>query len=121
ALTTAVLAFIRQAGKVPVLCTDAPGFIVNRVARHYYLEGLKLAEQGMADFETIDAVLESSGFKMGPFRLMDLIGNDINLAVTRSLYEACGKPLRFQPSFIQEDMVKAGSLGKKTGKGYYNY
>mgnify|MGYP002380690886 CR=1 FL=1 len=120
-VTTAVLAFLRKAGKVPVLCSDAPGFVVNRVARHYYLEALKLAEQGMSDFETIDAVLESAGFKMGPFRLMDLIGNDINLAVTQSLYEACGKPLRFKPSFIQEDMVRAGSLGRKTGKGYYNY
>ena len=120
-ITTAVLSFLRKAGKVPVLCKDAPGFIVNRVARHYYLEALKLAEKNLADYETIDAVLESAGFKMGPFRLMDLIGNDINLAVTQSLYEACGKPLRFTPSFIQEDLVKAGNLGRKTGKGYYNY
>lgn len=120
-VTETVCALIRRTGKIPVVCKDAPGFIVNRVARPYYLEALKLAEQGMGDFETIDSILEATGFKMGPFRLMDLIGNDINLAVTRSLYEACGRPARFEPSVIQERMVKTGDLGKKTGEGYYKY
>ena len=120
-ITDAVYTLTKQFGKTPVICKDAPGFIVNRVARHYYLEGLKLAENAAADFETIDAVLEASGFKMGPFRLMDLIGNDINFAVTTSLYEACGKPARFTPSPIQEEKVKSGKLGRKTGEGYYKY
>lgn len=108
-------------GKTPVICKDAPGFIVNRVARHYYLEALKVAEEGLADFETIDSLLEATGFKMGPFRLMDLIGNDINYAVTTSLYEACGRPERFKPSPIQGMKVEQGDLGRKTGKGYYTY
>lgn len=120
-ITDTVYTLTKQFGKIPVICKDAPGFIVNRVARHYYLEALKLAELGIADFETIDAVLEAAGFKMGPFRLMDLIGNDINFAVTTSLYEACGLPVRFKPSPIQEAKVKTGELGKKTGKGYYSY
>lgn len=120
-VTDTIYNLTKQFGKIPVICKDAPGFIVNRVARHYYLEALKLAELGIADFETMDAVLEATGFKMGPFRLMDLIGNDINFAVTTSLYEACGKPVRFTPSPIQEAKVKAGELGRKTGKGYYNY
>jgi 3-hydroxybutyryl-CoA dehydrogenase len=108
-------------GKIPVICRDSPGFIVNRVARQYYLEALKLAELGIADVETIDTLLEAAGFKMGPFRLMDLIGNDINLAVTRSLYEAFHETTRFKPSPIQEMKVKIGALGRKTGRGYYPY
>jgi 3-hydroxybutyryl-CoA dehydrogenase len=111
----------KDIGKVPVLCRDAPGFIVNRVARPYYLEALYLLEQGVADVETIDRILECSGFKMGPFRLMDLIGNDINLAVTGSVYNALGQPLRLKPSRIQEQKVAAAELGRKTKKGYYNY
>jgi 3-hydroxybutyryl-CoA dehydrogenase len=110
-----------QMGKTPVICKDAPGFIVNRVARHYYLESLKLAEEGIATYEQADAIMEASGFKMGPFKLMDLIGNDVNLAVTQSLYDAFDRPARFKPSSIQEEKVKKGELGKKTGKGYYNY
>jgi 3-hydroxybutyryl-CoA dehydrogenase len=110
-----------QMGKTPVICKDAPGFIVNRVARHYYLESLKLAEEGIATYEQADAILEASGFKMGPFKLMDLIGNDVNLAVTQSLYNAFDRPARFKPSSIQEEKVKKGELGRKTGKGYYNY
>ena len=111
----------RQMGKTPVLCKDAPGFIVNRVARHYYLEPLNLVEQGFCTMETADALLESCGFKMGPFKLMDLIGNDVNYAVTESLYEACGRPSRFKPSPIQKEKVEKGELGKKTGKGFYKY
>jgi 3-hydroxybutyryl-CoA dehydrogenase len=111
----------RRMNKTPVLCQDAPGFIVNHVARPYYLEALKLAEQGVADFHTIDTLLEASGFKMGPFRLMDLIGNDINYAVSCQVYEALGKPERLQPSPIQKEKVEKGLLGRKTGKGYYEY
>ena len=110
-----------QMGKTPVLCKDAPGFIVNRVARHYYLEPLSLVEKGFCTMETADELLESCGFKMGPFKLMDLIGNDVNYAVTESLYKACGRPTRFKPSPIQKGKVEKGELGKKTGKGYYDY
>ena len=110
-----------QMKKTPVMCKDAPGFIVNRVARHYYLEAMKLVETDVADFESIDKVLEASGFKMGPFKLMDLIGNDVNLAVSQSLYDACDKAERFKPSPIQADKVAKGELGKKTKKGFYNY
>ncbi len=107
-------------GKSPVICKDSPGFIVNRVARHYYLESLQLLAEG-AEIAQVDRILEGSGFKMGPFKLMDLIGNDVNLAVTISLYEACGKPVRFKPSAIQEQKFERGELGRKTGKGYYTY
>ena len=107
-------------GKEPVVCKDAPGFIVNRVARPYYIESLRLAEEGI-QFDTIDRLLESKGFKMGPFRLMDLIGNDVNYAVSCSVYEQLSRPERLKPSFIQKEKVEKGELGKKTGKGYYSY
>ncbi len=110
-----------QMGKTPVLCKDAPGFIVNHVARPYYLEALRLVEEGLADMETIDQVMEATGFRMGPFRLMDLIGNDINYAVSCSVYDAMGQPQRLKPSPVQESQVKQGALGRKTGKGYYRY
>lgn len=109
-----------QLGKTPVLCKDAPGFIVNHVARPYYLEALRLMETGI-DPATIDSVMEASGFKMGPFKLMDLIGNDVNFTVSESVYEALGKPARLKPSVIQREKVDKGELGKKTGKGYYEY
>lgn len=111
----------KQMGKTPVLCKDAPGFIVNHVARPYYIEALKLVETGVADFETVDKLLEASGFKMGPFRLMDLIGNDVNYAVSCSVYDALGQPERLKPSSIQKERVDKGELGRKSGKGYYNY
>lgn len=111
----------KQLGKVPVLCKDAPGFIVNRVARHYYLEAMKLVEQEKASIETVDAIMEATGFKMGPFKLMDLIGMDVNLAVSQSVYEAFGKEERFKPSPLQIEKVHKGELGKKNGKGFYNY
>ena len=119
--TRTLMELTRQLGKTPVLCKDAPGFIVNHVARPYYLEALRLVEQGLTDFETIDTLMEASGFKMGPFRLMDLIGNDINYAVSCSVYEAMDKPARLTPSPIQEEKVRSGELGRKTGKGYYDY
>ena len=111
----------QQMGKIPVMCKDSPGFIVNRVARHYYLESLKMVEEGAASFEQVDKILEATGFKMGPFKLMDLIGIDINLAVTESMYHAFDKATRFEPSSIQVEKVKKNELGKKTGKGFYIY
>ena len=110
-----------QMNKKPVMCKDAPGFIVNRVARHYYLEAMKLVENGIATIENVDEIMEASGFRMGPFKLMDIIGNDVNLAVSQSLYDACNKAERFKPSVIQIDKVSKGELGKKTGKGFYEY
>jgi 3-hydroxybutyryl-CoA dehydrogenase len=94
---------------------------VNRVARPYYIESLRLLEEGAADIEQTDRLLEATGFKMGPFRLMDLIGNDVNFAVSVSVYEQLGKPERLKPSYIQEEKVNNGELGKKSGKGYYPY
>lgn len=110
-----------QLGKVPVLCKDSPGFIVNRVARHYYVESLKLLEERTATMENIDVLMESAGFKLGPFKLMDLVGNDINFAVTSSLFESFHQEAKFRPSRIQQQKVEAGHLGKKTGKGFYSY
>ncbi len=107
--------------KQPVVCKDAPGFIVNRVARHFYLEAMHLAYDKKIPFEDIDALMENAGFKMGPFRLMDLIGMDINLAVSRSVYHAMNDNPRFKPSPMQEQKVAAGELGRKTGKGFYIY
>ncbi len=110
-----------QMKKSPVMCKDAPGFIVNRVARHYYLEAMKLVEQKIATFENVDTIMEASGFKMGPFKLMDLIGMDINLSVSQSIYEAFDNAERFKPSDLQIEKVKNNELGKKTGKGFYEY
>lgn len=111
----------QRLGKTPVMVQDTPGFIVNRVARHYYLEAMQIAAEGVAEYKSIDRLLESAGFRMGPFALMDLIGNDVNLAVTRSLYEAYNGAPRFAPSPLQIAKVEEGALGKKSGKGFYNY
>ena len=116
-----LISLVEQMNKVPVVCKDAPGFIVNRVARPYYIEALRLVEEGVADYSTIDALMEATGFKMGPFKLMDLIGNDVNYAVSCSVYEQLDKPERLKPSFIQKEKVESGKLGKKTGEGYYIY
>lgn len=121
AVITTIMNLAAKLGKTPVLCKDYPGFIVNRVARHYYLEAMKMVEDGIADIETIDEIMEASGFKMGPFKLMDLIGMDINLSASKSVYLALGKPERLQPSPIQEQMVADGKLGRKTKQGFYNY
>ncbi len=110
-----------QLKKQPVICKDAPGFIVNRVARHYYLEAMQLAYEKKISFEDIDLLMENAGFKMGPFKLMDLIGMDINLAVSQSIYHAFNDNPRFKPSPMQEQKVAEGNLGKKTGKGFYDY
>lgn len=107
--------------KVPVLTGDTPGFIVNRVARPFYGEALRIYEEGIADFATIDEAMRRIGFRMGPFELMDLIGNDINYEVTRTVWEQFFFDPRYKPSFTQRSMVASGRLGKKTGKGYYDY
>ncbi len=111
----------KKMGKVPVHCKDSPGFIVNHVARPYYLEAMHLLENGLATIETIDEVMEATGFKMGPFKLMDLIGMDINYKVSEEVWEALGKPERLKPSEVQRAKVEAGELGRKTGKGFYLY
>jgi len=119
--TQIIIDLAQRMGKVPVVCKDSPGFIVNRIARPYYIESLRLAEEGQVSFETIDSLLEASGFKLGPFKLMDLIGNDINYSVSCTVYEQLNKPKRLMPSPIQREKVEKGELGKKTGKGYYKY
>ncbi len=109
-------------GKVTVLCKDTPGFIVNRVARPFYGEALRIYEEGIADFATIDwAMTELGGFRMGPFTLMDYIGNDVNYAVTESVFAAFYYDPRFKPSFTQRRHSEAGYLGRKSGRGYFNY
>ena len=117
----ALVKVAEKMGKTPVVCKDSPGFIVNRVARPYYLEAMYIAEQGYASFMDIDNIMEASGFKMGPFRLMDMIGMDINLAVSESVYDAFKQEARFKPNNLQIEKVKAGNLGKKTGSGFYDW
>ena len=107
--------------KSSVIAKDTPGFIVNRLARPFYGEALRIAEEGEYGIETIDAAMKAVGFRMGPFELMDLIGNDVNYAVTCTVFEAFYFDPRYQPSLIQKQYVDAGWLGKKTGKGYYIY
>ncbi len=108
-------------GKVPVRAKDRPGFIVNRIGKMYHTEPIKIVEEGMADVETVDILLESCGFKMGPFRLIDLIGVDANLNVTKSLYELMNHAPQFAPSQLQQKLVDEGRYGKKNGKGFYDY
>ena len=121
AVVDTIVALAKKFGKTPVVCKDSPGFIVNRVARPYYLEALKLVEKNLADIETIDAIMETTGFKMGPFKLMDLIGIDINYSVSNIVWESLDKPERLKPSSLQKEKVQQGDLGKKTGKGFYKY
>lgn len=109
-------------GKRTVITKDTPGFIVNRVARPFYGEALRIYEEGIADFASIDwAMTELGGFKMGPFTLMDFIGNDVNYAVTESVFEAFYYDPRYKPSFTQKRHSEAGWLGRKTKRGYFNY
>lgn len=113
--------FSTSLGKTTVEVKDSPGFIVNRVARHFYVESLKLLEENVSDVEGIDKLLRSSGFKMGPFELMDFIGIDVNYAVTNSVYEGFHRNPKFKPSAIQKSKIDQGFLGRKTGKGFYDY
>ncbi|MEN9510581.1 MAG: hypothetical protein RLZZ370_400 [Bacteroidota bacterium] len=120
--TVAVAAqFAESLGKTVVLAQDAPGFIVNRVARHYYVEALKIMEEQVADFQQIDRLMEASGFRMGPFRLMDLIGVETNYSVTESMFNLFHQDEKFRPSRIQKQKVDAGLHGRKSGKGFYSY
>ena len=113
---------INSWGKVTVIAKDTPGFIVNRVARPFYGEALRIYEEGIADFATIDwSLKELGGFRMGPFELMDYIGNDVNYTVTETVFTAFYYDARYKPSFTQKRMMEAGYLGRKSGRGYYDY
>ena len=114
-------AFAKSIGKVSVDAKDSPGFIVNRVARHFYVESLLAVETGAASFGGIDSLMRASGFKMGPFELMDLIGIDVNYAVTQSVYEGFNNASKFKPSPVQKSKIDNGELGRKSGKGFYAY
>ena len=122
ALVGKVIELIKEWGKHPVVAKDTPGFIVNRIARPYYSEALRLYEEQLATPVDIDAAMkEVGGFRMGPFELMDFIGHDINEAVTRSVWTATHFESRYKPSYLQINLVRAGWLGKKSGKGFYDY
>jgi len=116
-----LLLFAKQLGKTGVHVADSPGFIVNRVARPYYVESLLALEEGVAKVEVLDELLENAGFKMGPFKLMDLIGVDVNFSVTSSMFALFHQDGKFRPSRIQQQKVDAGQHGRKTGRGFYSY
>jgi len=121
-VASSVYALMQMWMKTPVLASDTPGFIVNRVARPFYGEALRLLEEGVADIATIDwAMKEMGGFRMGPFELMDFIGNDVNFAVTRAVFEGMFFDPRYKPALTQQRLVESGLLGKKSGRGYYDY
>ncbi len=115
----AVVSLAKRLGKAPVLVQDEPGFIVNRVARQFYLESLRCVEEGVGSVASLDRIMEATGFRMGPFRLMDLIGIDTNHAVSQTLYDAFFQAGRFRPSRLQQKMVDAGRWGKKVGRGFH--
>lgn len=112
---------MRKWGKSPVIAKDTPGFIVNRVARPFYGEALRILDEGIADVSSIDKAMRQSGFRMGPFQLMDLIGHDVNYSVTESVFKSFYYDPRYMPSLTQLKLVEAGWLGRKSGRGFYNY
>jgi 3-hydroxybutyryl-CoA dehydrogenase len=121
-VASSAYALMQRWGKTPVLASDTPGFIVNRIARPFYGESIRMLEEGIADAPTIDWALKEYGkFRMGPFELMDFIGNDVNYAVTRSVFEGFFFDPRYKPSLTQRRLVEAGFLGRKSGRGYYDY
>lgn len=113
--------FVQSVNKTPIVAKDAPGFIVNRVARHFYVESLKILEENVASHDVIDDLMRSSGFRMGAFQLMDLIGVETNLKVTESMFSLFNNDEKFRPSRIQQQKADAGFWGRKTGKGFYEY
>jgi 3-hydroxybutyryl-CoA dehydrogenase len=120
AVADAVTDLARRLGKTPVLAADTPGFIVNRVARPFYLEALRIVGDGLAGVEQVDEAIRAAGFRMGPFELIDTIGADVNLAVSRTMYEATSEP-RYEPHPLQAALVESGRLGRKAGAGFYDY
>ena len=115
------LELCRSWKKMPVLAESTPGFIVNRVARPFYGEALKMLQEQVSNHQTIDTIMQSAGFRMGPFELMDLIGIDVNLSVSKTVYQEMFYDPRYKPSLIQQEMVYAGMLGRKSGQGFYDY
>lgn len=120
-ITNQVKKMIESWGKTVVLAKDTPGFIVNKVARPFYSEAIRILEEGIADVVTIDQAMTENGFKMGPFTLMDFIGHDVNYRVTESVWKSFFYDSRYRPSFTQLRLLEAGYLGKKSGKGFYDY
>ena len=122
ALVSEAVELMKKWGKTPVIAKDTPGFIVNRVARPFYGEAIRIYEEGIADMATIDwAMTEIGGFRMGPFTLMDYIGHDVNYVVTETVFQSFFYDPRYKPSFSQKRLLEAGWLGRKSGKGFYNY
>lgn len=121
ATINALTSFAEKLGKSAVEAKDVPGFIVNRVARNYYLEAMRIVTEGGASIPQVDALMRSAGFKMGPFELVDLIGIDVNFAVTLSVWEQYFREPRFAPALLQKEYVDAGLFGRKTGEGFYKY
>jgi 3-hydroxybutyryl-CoA dehydrogenase len=113
--------FALRLGKTPVQVKDTPGFIVNRIVRLLYLDAMRMVAQGLGGFRDIDNAVKAQGLPMGPFEIMDFIGLDVNLTITKVIYESLDRPQRLRPHPIQEKLVKAGYWGKKTGKGFYIY
>ncbi len=117
-----LIQFVKKLSKQPVVCRDTPGFLVNRIARPFYNEALKIMGEGLADVEQIDRIMKEAGqFRMGPFELQDLIGIDVNFSTTVSVHGGFFGESRFRPHPFQERMVHSGQLGRKTGGGYYHY